>query len=100
MKKVAIVLTLLIVILGLLLYLSPVLRQQVNATLPPDVSKKLGDIQPQLFDNKTKPLYKWKNNKGEWIVSDKPPGDGTRYETLQYNPDSNVIPAESISGKK
>lgn len=100
MKKVAILLTLLIVILGILLYLSPVLRHKVKAALPQNISKKLDDIRPQILRNKTKPLYKWKNNKDEWIISDMPPSDGTRYETLQYNPDINVIPAESITGKK
>ncbi len=100
MKKIAILFTLLVIISGILLYLSPTLRHKINTALPQDISKKLDDIRPQILNDKTSPLYKWKNNKGEWIVSDMPPSDGTRYETLQYNPDTNVIPAGSITGKK
>ncbi|VAW92096.1 hypothetical protein MNBD_GAMMA23-895 [hydrothermal vent metagenome] len=100
MKKFALSLILFVIIFGILLYLSPALRHKINSALPQNISQKLQGIQPQILSDKTKPLFKWKNNKGEWLISDTPPSDGTKYETLQYNPNTNVIPSESITGKK
>jgi len=36
-------------------------------------------------------LYKWKDAKGRWNVTDKPPTDRP-YETLRYDPKTNVVP--------
>lgn len=38
-------------------------------------------------------LYKWRDAKGTWHVTDKPPSDGTHYEVLEYRHDVNVVPA-------
>lgn len=38
-------------------------------------------------------LYRWKDAQGREHASDKPPTDGSVYETVQYDPDTNVIPA-------
>ena len=44
-------------------------------------------------------LYRWKNDQGEWTVSDSPPADGTPYEVVEYRHDENVMPAvEDNSG--
>ncbi|MGH8172353.1 MAG: DUF4124 domain-containing protein [Rhodanobacteraceae bacterium] len=37
------------------------------------------------------PLYKWRDAKGRLNVTDTPPVDRP-YETLQYDPDANVVP--------
>lgn len=37
------------------------------------------------------PLYKWRDDKGRWNVTDKPPTDRP-YETLKYDPNVNVVP--------
>jgi hypothetical protein len=44
--------------------------------------------------------YRWKDSRGQWTVSDKPPTDGTPYEEVQYHRDTNVIPAEKLTGKQ
>ena len=37
------------------------------------------------------PLYKWRDDKGRLQVTDKPPA-GRPYETVRYDPDTNVVP--------
>lgn len=37
------------------------------------------------------PLYKWRDAKGRLNITDKPPVDRP-YETVQYDPDANVVP--------
>lgn len=38
------------------------------------------------------PLFKWKDAKGQWHVTDKPPASGA-YEKVVVDPDTNVLPA-------
>ena len=38
------------------------------------------------------PLYKWKDERGQWQITDKPPR-GRSYETVRVNPETNVVPA-------
>jgi len=38
-------------------------------------------------------LYKWRDATGQWQVSDTPPGEGIKFEVLQYRNDVNVVPA-------
>ena len=40
------------------------------------------------------PLYKWRDDKGRLQVTDKPPADRA-YETVRYDPNTNVVPSES-----
>lgn len=44
--------------------------------------------------------YRWKDSKGQWQLSDKPPADGIDYEVVEYHKDTNVIPSERLTGKK
>lgn len=37
-------------------------------------------------------LYKWKDAKGQWQVTDQPPAEGP-YEEIQVDQDTNVLPA-------
>jgi hypothetical protein len=37
-------------------------------------------------------LYKWKDAKGQWNVTDQPPV-GRPYEAIRVNPNTNVLPA-------
>ena len=41
------------------------------------------------------PLYKWRDEKGRLHVTDKPPVDRP-YETVRYDPDTNVVPSGSV----
>lgn len=38
-------------------------------------------------------LYRWTDATGRVNVSDRPPAGGIAYETVQYDPDINVLPA-------
>ncbi|GMU43094.1 MAG: DUF4124 domain-containing protein [Xanthomonadales bacterium] len=38
-------------------------------------------------------LYKWKDARGRWQVSDQPPPAGVPYEKVRIHPDTNVLPA-------
>jgi uncharacterized protein DUF4124 len=40
------------------------------------------------------PLYKWRDAKGRLQVTDTPPADRP-YETVRYDPDTNVVPGGS-----
>jgi Domain of unknown function (DUF4124) len=53
----------------------------------PDIVKSVAPESP-----KANPLlYKWRDDKGRWNVTDVPPKDRP-YETLKYDPKTNVVP--------
>lgn len=39
------------------------------------------------------PLYKWRDDKGRLHVTGEPPADRS-YETVRYDPETNVVPSE------
>lgn len=45
-------------------------------------------------------LYRWRDQHGQWQVSDTPPPAGIKYQTVHYPTNANVIPAERLTGKK
>lgn len=45
-------------------------------------------------------LYRWRDGKGTMHITDKPPEDGTAYETVTYRHDTNVIPTPPEIKKK
>ncbi|HKK16066.1 MAG TPA: hypothetical protein VJ981_05120 [Gammaproteobacteria bacterium] len=67
--------------IALYLYLHPDLWQKwVKGTpleQPPTVTK----------------TYKWKNDKGEWQITDRPPPGDIEYETRIYKSDTNIVPS-------
>ena len=67
-------------------------RGLLDNYLTPTVKQKLEQIDPRM----TTTLYKWRDKKGQWQVSDTPPPPGTEYETLNYNKNTNVIPKEQL----
>ena len=38
-------------------------------------------------------LYRWRTPEGQWQISDTPPPEGARYETVSLRHDTNVLPA-------
>ena len=44
-------------------------------------------------------MYRWKDAKGQWQLSDTPPANGIKYEVLEYHRETNVIPSEKLTGK-
>lgn len=37
-------------------------------------------------------VYKWRDPYGNWQISDEPPPDPIRYQTLEYDSNTNVMP--------
>jgi hypothetical protein len=66
---------------ALYLYFSPETGSYLRQQLP----------QPD-FTHKTDHLYKWRNEKGEWQITDTAPPDGIEYQRLDYRDDVNVLP--------
>ncbi len=38
-------------------------------------------------------LYRWKDERGEWVVSDQKPADGVEFERVEIRNDVNVMPS-------
>lgn len=51
---------------------------------------KVHQIAPEL--NKST-LYKWKNTKGEWQITDKPPNKGITFTTITSQDQINIMPS-------
>ncbi|HUT41568.1 MAG TPA: hypothetical protein VM011_09520 [Gammaproteobacteria bacterium] len=59
----------------------------------PDAAKDLKDLLPHAISTPgTDRLYKWRNDRGEWQMTDTLPPAGTPFETLDYREDVNVLP--------
>lgn len=43
--------------------------------------------------------YRWRDNSGQWQLSDKPPAAGIDFEVVEYHKDTNVIPSDKLTGK-
>ena len=59
----------------------------------PETGRSLRQQLPESsFTHKTDRLYKWRNQKGEWQITDTAPPDGVDYQRLDYRDDVNVLP--------
>jgi len=58
---------------------------------------KVHQVAPE-FNKST--LYKWQNEKGEWQVTDKPPGKGITYTSITSQDQINVMPGPSRKEEK
>jgi len=66
---------------GIWFYTHPDAGAGLKALLPATASSARNDR-----------LYKWRNARGEWQITDTLPPAGTRYETLDFREDLNVLP--------
>ena len=68
----------------------------------PQLSRKIETEVKQVLptQSKTTSVYKWQDKAGQWQITDQPPPAGISYETLKYQSDANVMPAEAITGQK
>ena len=57
---------------------------------------KVHQIAPELNQST---LYKWKNSKGEWQITDKPPRKGVIYTTIDSQDQINIMPSPSTKKK-
>ena len=59
----------------------------------PDYKKQIEDLSSDAgISKKTVRVYKWRNTKGEWQITDQLPPEGVEYERLDYREDENVLP--------
>ena len=58
---------------------------------------KVHEVAPELNQST---LYKWQNSKGEWQITDKPPGKGIIFTTITSQDQVNVIPNPLSTKKK
>jgi len=90
MKKFLAVAIGILIAVGIVAYQNPQLRAWFE--------RKTDQVLPASATQQT--LYRWRDQHGEWHVSDKPPSGGIKYETVRYSTNANVIPAEQLTGKK
>lgn len=79
-----------LLVIGFVLYQDPHVRSYLE--------RKTQQVLPAAATQQT--LYRWRDQYGQWQLSDTPPANGIAYETVHYNKDTNVIPAERLTGKK
>jgi len=63
-------------------------------------SKFMGKVHQLAPELNQSTLYKWQNNKGEWQITDKPPGKGIAFTTVNSQDQINVMPGPSTQQKK
>jgi hypothetical protein len=80
--KVLIILTV-IATVAYYVYQDPKLNQQLF--------NKIHLIAPELNQST---LYKWKNNQGEWQITDTPPAKGISFTTISTQDQVNVMPSK------
>ncbi len=68
-----------------------------NEALRIKILGRIHQVAPEL--NKSI-LYKWKNNKGEWQITDSPPGKGIAFTTVTSQDQINVMPGPSSKKNK
>jgi hypothetical protein len=74
---------------GVYLYLNPELKSQL-------LNQASG-----LGKSSTLQAYKWRNERGEWQLTDTLPPEGFDYERLEHRSDENILPVPpSLSPKK
>ena len=75
---------------GYVIYQDPATRAYIE--------QKSEKILPKNVTHTT--VYRWKDKQGQWQITNTPPPQGIKYETLEYRKDTNVIPSERLTGKK
>ncbi len=90
MKKFLAVAIGILIAAGIVAYQNPQIRAWFE--------RKTAHVLPASATQQT--LYRWRDQHGEWQVSDTPPSGGIKYETVHYSTNANVIPAEQLTGKK
>jgi hypothetical protein len=59
----------------------------------PDLGRELLGDTPIAPAPSVTTAYKWRDSKGNWQLTDRPPPQGTPYETLEANSDANILPS-------
>ncbi|MGB7931943.1 MAG: DUF4124 domain-containing protein [Gammaproteobacteria bacterium] len=83
--RVFLLLIVLLLVAGLVLYLRPEYRDRIQ-----DLSSDIG--LSRITSKKTAHLFKWRDARGNWQITDQLPPKGVDYEKLEYREDVNVLP--------
>jgi hypothetical protein len=83
--RLLLLLIVLLLVAVLVVYLKPEYRNRFQ-----DLSSDIG--LSRIAPKKTARLFKWRDARGDWQVTDRPPPDGIDYERLEYREDVNVLP--------
>lgn len=59
----------------------------------PQLSKKIFHQAEDLVTPDTTTIYKWKDEKGNPVISNSPPAGNIPYETVEYDKNTNVVPS-------
>ena len=60
--------------------------------LDPELKSQLLNRTSALGQSGTVQAYKWRNERGEWQITDSLPPEGVVYERLEHRSDENVLP--------
>lgn len=61
--------------------------------LKPDFRNRLGSsVSGMVTPVSTSRVYQWRNDKGEWQLTDSLPPEGVAYKVLEHRTDENVLP--------
>jgi hypothetical protein len=63
---------------------------------PEESQRLMGQIQFARRPALSKPLYQWKDERGEWHVTDRPPPGRTSFEVKRYGLDTNILPVSRL----
>lgn len=63
-------------------------------------SKLIGKVHQVAPELNKSTLYKWKNSKGEWQITDKPPVNGIKFTTITSQDQINIMPSPISKEKK
>jgi hypothetical protein len=80
MRVVVVFILVAVIVLGGYFYLNP-------GNAPSWLSGLFGQTPPQVTT-----VYKWRDAKGNWQITDQPPTDGIPFDTLDYHRNENVVP--------
>ena len=59
----------------------------------PDYKEQIEQLSSDAgMTKKTVRVYKWRNTRGEWQITDQVPPEGIEYQRLEYREDENVLP--------
>lgn len=60
--------------------------------LDPELKSQLLNRTSSLGQSSTTTAYKWRNERGEWQITDTLPPEGVEYDRLEHRSDENILP--------
>jgi len=83
-------------IIAALYFFKPELFLSIKST----ITEKVTTVIPTESLSKKTTIYKWNDKNGELQISNTPPPKGFKYITEEIRYDANIIPSETLTGKR